>query len=240
MQRIVSLVPSQTELLYSLGLEQEVVGITKFCVHPTHWRKEKTIVGGTKNFHFERIEALSPTLILGNKEENYKEGIEYLAERYPVWISDIVSWQDALDMIDTVGRLTCREKEATQVLTEINTRYQALRQALQPKGKVLYLIWREPFMAVGKDTFIHTMLELAGFENVCAHLLRYPELSEEAIQMLMPETIMLSSEPYPFQDKHIKELQKLCPQSTIKLVDGELFSWYGSRLVKGLAYLKTL
>lgn len=241
--RIVSLVPSQTELLFDLGLEQEVVGITKFCIHPKFWAKQKPKIGGTKQFHFDRIEALQPDLIIANKEENYKEGIEYLAERYPVWISDIFTWQDAMRMIAQVGELTSRPTEAQTLLGTLQASYEQLKQAsstLAYPVRVLYLIWREPYMAVGKDTFIHDMLNTCGFENVCGHLSRYPELAYEDIKALAPDLIMLSSEPYPFRQKHIVELQQIAPQSRAELVDGEMFSWYGSRMTKGLPYMEAI
>ncbi len=240
-KRIISLVPSQTELLFDLGLNEEVVGITKFCVHPAKLAKGKTKIGGTKKFNFERIAELRPDLIIANKEENYQEGIEYLAGKYPVWISDIVDWQSALNMIAQVGELACRTKEAQVLLEQIQVKQAFLAsQSRQETSKVLYLIWREPFMAAGKATFINTMLELAGFENVCASVSRYPELTSQDIEAMQPDVIFLSSEPYPFRHKHILELQQICPQSEVRLVDGEMFSWYGSRLLKGLAYCSDL
>lgn len=236
-KRIVSLVPSQTELLFDLGLQEEVVGVTKFCIHPQEAVKDKVKIGGTKKFHFERIEALKPDLIIANKEENYEEGIYALEKKYPVWISDVVTWQDALDMVGKVGELTCREVEAQRLLTELeDLRIFPVRES----AKVLYLIWREPYMAVGKDTFIDSMLALCGFQNVCAPLSRYPELAYQDIPNLHPDYIFLSSEPYPFQAKHLQELEALCPTSKVLLVDGEMFSWYGSRLKKGLAYCADL
>jgi ABC-type Fe3+-hydroxamate transport system substrate-binding protein len=238
-RRIVSLVPSQTELLYDLGLDEEVVGITKFCIHPSAWQKSKTIIGGTKNFQFNTIDALSPDLVIGNKEENYKDGIERLREKYPVWMSDIVSLSDALKMIFLIGELTERELKAKSIIAAIQSSFASLIKQTQRK-RVLYLIWRKPWMAAAGETFINTMLEEMGLENSLNAKSRYPELSEEDIQSLNPEIVFLSSEPYPFQEKHRIELQQILPSAKIMLVDGEMFSWYGSRLIKAPAYFNSL
>jgi ABC-type Fe3+-hydroxamate transport system substrate-binding protein len=227
-QRIVSLVPSQTELLYALGLEDRVVGITKFCVHPEKWRNSKTIVGGTKNFHFDTIEKLNPDLIIGNKEENYAKGIETLRQRYPVWMSDIVSFADAIAMISALSILTQTESKGNEIIQSIESAF-SLMPKIQPK-RTLYLMWREPWMGAASGTFIHTILEKTGLTNVLGKETRYPELSTERIRELNPEVVLLSSEPFPFQSKHIDEIRTILPKSKILLVDGEMFSWYGSRL----------
>ncbi len=237
-RRIISLVPSQTELLADLGLEQQVVGITKFCIHPPVWRKTKALVGGTKHFDFEAIQSLQPDLIIGNKEENYKEGIEALEGRYPVWISDIVTLQDAFGMIAGVGQITGSSLAAGRIIDGIRDAFAQIKRHKQLS--VLYLIWKKPWMAAGSGTFIHEMLATIGLNNVTAHLPRYPELTPQQIQELKPDLIFLSSEPYPFQDKHKAGLQELCPASKILLVDGEMFSWYGSRLLKAPAYFNSL
>lgn len=235
--RIVSLVPSQSELLYHLGLDAEVAGITKFCIHPEGWIKSKTIVGGTKKFDFEAIDRLQPDLIIGNKEENYKEGIEHLQSKYPVWMSDLENFQDAIAMIGQIGSLVNRKEQAAELVKRIENSFATL-PSFQSK-KVLYLIWRKPWMAVGPNTFIHDILRQLKFSNV-VNQSRYPELTEATIQALNPEVILLSSEPFPFAEKHVDELQAICPQATIELVDGEMFSWYGSRLQYAPAYFQQL
>jgi ABC-type Fe3+-hydroxamate transport system substrate-binding protein len=237
-KRIISLVPSQTELLYDLGLDTEVVGITKFCVHPNHWQKSKQIVGGTKKFRFDVIDALSPDLIIGNKEENYLEGIEYLQKTYPVWMSDIVSLQNALDMIEVVGELTGTEDKATKIIENIQRAFASIKG--KAVRRVLYLIWREPWMGAGDHTFIDTMLNEMGLVNSLKDRLRYPELSENDIINLDPDLVLLSSEPYPFKENNCVELQRILPLANIILVDGEMFSWYGSRLIHAPAYLNSL
>lgn len=236
-KRIISLVPSQTELLASLGLQDEVVGITKFCVHPEAWQKSRTLIGGTKNFRYDVIDDLQPDLIIGNKEENYQEGIYELRKKYPVWMSDIVTWSDALSMIRGIGQITDKEAQALTIMNSIENAFEALNTF--SSQSVLYFIWRKPWMVAGRDTFIHTMLEKLNLRNVVTSS-RYPELSDEEIQKLNPEYIFLSSEPYPFQERHIAELNKLCPSSKIILVDGEMFSWYGSRLLHAPLYFNSL
>lgn len=236
-RRIVSLVPSQTELLHSLGLDQQVVGITKFCVHPEGWRMQKKTVGGTKTPHLEAIRALQPELIIGNKEENEQSSIEALAQEFPVWMSDIYTLDDALQMMRRVGEVTDREAQAHKLISTIHQRFLSLpRPKVSPR--VLYLIWRKPWMAAGSQTFIHEMLESCGFTNAVANQSRYPELSEGEMQALEPDVVFLSSEPYPFKEKHLAELQALLPQAKLLLVDGELFSWYGSRLLQAPAYFR--
>lgn len=236
--RIVSLVPSQTELLYSLGLEEEVVGITKFCLHPKLWFKSKTRVGGTKTINVDVVKQLNPTLIIANKEENTQDQIEALRDVCTVYVSDIVSFQDALDMIDMVGQLTRRVEMARELIEQLQY---LSEQFIKPNDirRVLYLIWENPIMAAGKNTFIDSMLSLAGWQNVLEEN-RYPELNNDNIISLKPDLIFLSSEPFPFKAKHIKHYQSLVPQAKVELVDGELFSWYGSRLLHSFQYLKKL
>lgn len=238
-QRIVSLVPSQTELLFELGLGDKVVGVTKFCIHPPDARQRATVVGGTKNFDFEKIAALRPDLIIGNKEENYQEGIEQLAANYPVWLSDISNLPDALRMIRQVGVLVGAKPRADQLAATIERSF--ARLALSP-GPVsaAYFIWRKPYMVAAAGTFIDDMLTRAGFVNVFAPQQRYPEVSAEQLAAAAPQVILLSSEPYPFAAKHMAEFHAICPPAQIQIVDGELFSWYGSRLQHSAAYFANL
>ena len=240
--RIVSLVPSQTELLYDLGLGDRVVGITKFCIHPADWFKTKTRVGGTKNINFNTIAKLQPDLIIGNKEENDRESIEQLMQQYPVWMSDIKTLDDAKDMIVAISRITQTEDKAEEIITTVDEGFSSLTP-LYPTRSVLYLIWNNPYMAAGSDTFINHLLERCGFYIpgiLSENDIRYPELSEDQIFHLNPEYILLSSEPFPFKEKHIKALQAILPKAKIMLVDGEMFSWYGSRLIHTGPYLQNL
>lgn len=247
--KIVSLVPSQTELLFDLGLRDEVVGITKFCVYPDEWFRTKTRIGGTKNISIEKIKQLSPDLILANKEENVKEQVEELATYFNVHTTDIKTLNDAIEMIVDVGELVSKKQEARLIAKKIEVNFRALAtplnitQNLKPRTKnptLLYLIWNNPFMSVGNDTFIHNMLTLCSYENVCRNLQRYPEISSEKIAHLKPDIIFLSSEPFPFKQKHINELKAISPASKIMLVNGAFFSWYGSRLVNAPVYFEQL
>lgn len=238
-QRIVSLVPSQTELLASLGLEQEVVGITKFCVHPEHWFRSRQRVGGTKKVHIDRVHELQPDLILANKEENVREQVEELARHYPVWVSDVNTLEDAYAMIRTVGSITGKAAEGEAIATRIEGAFASL-QATSPPINTAYLIWREPYMTIGHDTFIHHILERCGLRNVFEHRARYPAIRIEELQAANCQLLLLSSEPYPFKQQHIDELQQYLPSTRIMLVDGELFSWYGSRLLEAPAYFHQL
>lgn len=237
-KKIVSTVPSQTEVLYDLGLEENVVGITKFCVHPKHWLKTKTIIGGTKNLNIDKIKALQPDLILSNKEENTPEAIHELAQLFPVYVSDVKNHESAMNMLNDIGKMTGKQKVAQEWIDEINSRYQRLKvPPVHNLRRALYLIWKNPWMSVGADTFIHQMMQLAGFQNVTSHLTRYPELTQEAIEELQPELILLSSEPYPFREKHAKAMQQLWPDTKVKCVDGEMFSWYGTKMKRSYDYL---
>ncbi len=238
-KRIVSLVPSQTEYLYDLGLEEEVVGITKFCIHPSIWRKSKTIIGGTKNVSFEKVRALKPDLIIGNKEENTKEDIELLKSIAPVWMSDIYTLDDALHMMLELGEVLKKKEKANTLVKTIRKQFSELEeQQFRNRGSVLYLIWDKPIIGVASATFIDDILKRAGFSNVLANQERYPQL--EQLDELDPNYVFLSSEPYPFKEMHIQNIQKKFPNSTIMLVDGELFSWYGSRLLKSVLYIKQI
>ena len=239
-KRVVSLVPSQTELLHYLGLGDRVVGITKFCVHPSEWYKNKNRVGGTKNVSIEKVSALKPDLIIGNKEENKKENIEELSSVAPVWISDIYNLSDSLKMITDFGELLDVKSTADQLKSLIAKEFKRLEEVkLDQKNSVLYLIWKQPYMGVAKETFIDYILtEELGFKNCLSSKVRYPEINIEKIEQ--PNYVFLSSEPYPFKDKHIDELKAYFPNSKILLVDGEYFSWYGSRLKDAPRYFEKL
>lgn len=238
-KRIVSLVPSQTALLHTLGLEAETIGITKFCIHPAAWRKDKTIIGGTKSIHIDRVMALQPDLIIANKEENIKEQVEALAKHFPVWVTDVNNLEDAYQMIMGIGSLTHTQAAANKCVQEITQAFEILPQDA-PKIPACYLIWKDPYMTIGGDTFISDMMNKAGWQNVCSHLSRYPTIDIEQIIQSKCEWILLSSEPYPFSQKHIQELSTQLPHCKILLVDGEIFSWYGSHLLQAPAYFQKL
>lgn len=241
-QRIISLVPSQTELLFDLDLNEQVVGITKFCVHPAEWFYTKTRVGGTKKIHLDIIHQLQPDLIIANKEENVKEQIEECAKNYPVWISDVNNLADAYEMIEQVGIITGKADKSKEIVGSIKKEFSQFQNTCPPPaGKAVrtcYLIWNDPYMTVGSDTFIHSMLETAGFVNVFKDQKRYPIVTDEELINKNLDVLFLSSEPFPFKQKHVDQLQSLLPGTKIMLVDGEMFSWYGSHLLHAPAYFK--
>jgi ABC-type Fe3+-hydroxamate transport system substrate-binding protein len=264
-KRILSIVPSQTELLSDLGLDEEIIGITKFCVHPDNWFRNKQRVGGTKKLNIQLIRQLQPDLIIANKEENNREEIQELEKEFPVWISDIKNLADACDMILRIGELVGKPKESEKVVMEIQECFKDLESIIEPQtslpaeakaeeanvlgrggecggGKLqtIYLIWKDPYMTVGGDTFIHDMIKFCGFENIFESEPRYPEISVSQLSSVNCQLLLLSSEPYPFKEKHIDELKSQLPNTQICLVDGEMFSWYGSRLRLAPAYFRKL
>jgi len=234
-KRIVSLVPSLTELLQYFSLDREVVGITKFCVHPKEWFDSKDRVGGTKNIKLTRIRELNPDLIIGNKEENTESDIEALSKEFPVWMTDVNSFDDALDMIKGLGTLLLKETLSDGMVDMLHKSYEKLGKIGKGK-KVLYLIWDEPTYIAGTSTYIGSIIEKLGFVNDC-QIERYPSIAE--VQHADPDYVFLSSEPFPFKSKHIEKYEKQFPNSQVILVDGEMFSWYGSRMLLAIDYFKT-
>lgn len=227
--RIISLVPSQTELLSSLGLDIEVVGISKFCIHPKKWFQSKERIGGTKSVNIEHVRSLNPDLIIGNKEENSIEDINQLKEIAPVWMSDIYTVDDSIEMINSIAEITGKSLEGNLLIDQIKSSFKKLEEFISSvdfSGKsALYFIWDEPSMVAGRKTFIDNLLEKCGFSNATS-IERYPVVEE----LVSPDFVFLSSEPFPFKEKHISIYQQAYPNSKIVLVDGEMFSWYGSRL----------
>lgn len=237
-RRIVSLVPSQTELLFDLGLDEEIVGLTKFCIHPIEKFAAKQKVGGTKKLNVEVIAALKPDLIIGNKEENSKADIELLQQQFPVWMTDIYTLEDASRAITDIGSLVDRAPEANYLNHLITAGFRDLQTLALQKGinkTAAYIIWKEPYMLAGPQTFIHDVLTKIGLYNVVKEN-RYPAMALSDIAKLNPDFVFLSSEPYPFKQKHMDEVRQELPKAQVLLVDGEMFSWYGSRLVKAVQY----
>lgn len=236
-QRIISLVPSQTELLFDLGLGERVVGITKFCIHPSDWFKTKTRIGGTKKVNFDAVKSLNPDLIIGNKEENTIEDIKLLRTIAPVWMSDVNSYDDALLMVHSIGELTNTLPLARRLTNQIETAFHELESyTSNTKLRVRYLIWKDPYFQVGNATFIDAMITKIGWVNVCTDT-RYPEWQLTLDGM---DVLLLSSEPYPFKEEDIQPLKEKFPNVKIGIVDGELFSWYGSRMRLAPDYFKKL
>ena len=240
--RIISLVPSQTELLFDLGLDSEVVGITKFCIHPKAWFKTKTRVGGTKNLNMKTIHALEPDLIIANKEENVKEQIEELSRNYDIWVTDVNTLGDATQMIQDIGEITYKEEIAYTLQKYILQKFVSLRKKTEQNKKIraAYFIWKDPYMVAAGETFINNLLPYCGVDNIFSNETRYPEIELKSLTVKKCALILLSSEPYPFKEKHQKDMEELLPGVPVLLVDGEMFSWYGSRLSKAAAYLEKL
>ncbi|ESU20981.1 ABC-type transport system, binding protein precursor component [Flavobacterium cauense R2A-7] len=256
-KRIISLVPSQTELLYDLGLEDSIVGITKFCVHPFHLKATKAIVGGTKQVKIDKIKALQPDIIIANKEENTLEIVESLQDICSVWVTDIITIEDNLQMISDFGQLFNKRIEAQKWIDKTNFALADFQHFIKDKEvkKVAYFIWANPYMVAGGDTFINELLKLNKFENiydnhenlrgaeqhVAKYEGRYPEIVIQKMRIQGdPDYVLLSSEPFPFKDEHAFELGRHTHHATTIFVDGEMFSWYGSRLVKAIEYFKSL
>lgn len=236
--RIVSTVPSITELLSDLGLEDQVVGITKFCVHPALWFRTKNRIGGTKTLNIEKIKELQPDLVIANKEENVKAQIEALQQFTEVLITEIRTPEDNLELISQIGELTDTRITAIKLRQELEEAIYAVSST--HNIPTAYLIWREPYMTVGSDTYIHALMKKCGFQNIFGHQTRYPETTFTELENLQPKLILLSSEPYPFKQKHSEEIAAKIPSTKVILVDGEAFSWYGTRLIKTAPYLGEL
>ncbi len=239
-KRIVSLVPSQTELLVDLGLRDHLIGITKFCVHPESLRNEIAVVGGTKKVNLEKIKALKPDIIICNKEENTEEIVSNCCDICSVWVSDIYTIQDCMNMIAEFGKLFKVEDKALDINRSIKSASQDFVEFIQdkPTRSVAYLIWKDPYMIAGQNTFINELLQLNNFQNFnCKSNQRYPQIQLEELNKA--DLILLSSEPYPFKASDVQILKNALNKE-VRLVDGEYFSWYGSRLKDAFAYFKTL
>lgn len=234
---IISLVPSLTEMICDLGLEENLKGITKFCVHPSGLRHKKTIVGGTKNVRLGVIDSLNPDLIIANKEENDQGQILELIERHKVFVSDIKNTDDSLNILRSMGQLFQQSVKADQLSGDISA---TLPKLIMPSKRTLYLIWQNPYMSIGGDTYIHHIISMLGLRSVTKAASRYPTLSAQDISRLNPDLVLLSSEPFPFKEKHVEEINKLVPQAKVILVDGEIFSWYGTRILKKKGYFENL
>ncbi len=238
-KRIISLVPSQSEFLWDIGIRNELLGISKFCIHPDIMFKSKARVGGTKDLDLDKIRSLKPDLIIGNKEENEKNQIETLQKEFNVWMSDVYNFEDAFAMMSELGSVLDKANETRSILDKLSISLPKIKNIFNHQ-KVAYFIWNKPYMFAGKNTFIDFILKYVGLTNTLGNLQRYPELNKEELTNLNPEYCLLSSEPFPFSRKHINEIQGILPKSKLIFVDGEMFSWYGSRLLHLERYLYTL
>ena len=240
--RIISLVPSQTELLFNLGLVKSLVGITKFCVHPKELKAQIAQVGGTKKINIKTIKNLNPDIIICNREENTALMVEELSEFCLVLVTDIATINDNINMIFSFGQLFDRENEARLWIDKINSAYTHFKIFIQsqPVKKVVYFIWKNPYMVAAAGTFIDEMLRINNFKNVYENENRYPVIELEKTVEKSPDILFLSSEPYPFKKKDADEITKIITNVKIIFVDGEMFSWYGTRVLEAFGYFRIL
>jgi ABC-type Fe3+-hydroxamate transport system substrate-binding protein len=242
-QRIISLVPSLTELLHDLGLEKRIVGITKYCVHPFHYGSTKIKVGGTKKVKFDVIKELNPDFILCSKEENTAEMVSELEKIAPVFVSDVNSFQEAMELIIQFGEIFGKRIESQNLVAKINSKYADFQSFIKNKRtiKVAYFIWKEPWMVVGSPTFINDILRINRMENVFEKKGRYPEININHLKLQgNPELLLFSSEPYHFIEDDAYEVLHVNEKVLTIFVDGQYFSWYGSRLLKAFDYFKKI
>jgi ABC-type Fe3+-hydroxamate transport system substrate-binding protein len=253
--RIISLVPSITELLVDLGLGAFLVGRTGFCIHPAEAVKHIPKVGGTKDVNLAKIKKLNATHVIVNVDENELPTVNALREFVPhVIVTHPQTPQDNLALIDQLLdafatdsiALRAMNKPASQLKRQIDEGLNRLAALPKRNERVLYLIWRDPWMTVARDTYISRMLDLIGWQTWPNALggdvgaARYPAIQGHEPWLRDVQRVLLSSEPYRFGAQHLNEAQSWLPQATVQLVDGEMLSWYGSRAVKGLAYLAEL
>lgn len=244
--RLVSLCPSLTELLHDLGAADQVVGRTKFCIHPAPWVDGIEKVGGTKNPKIARIVALAPDLVFMNEEENRAEDAGALRQAGIAVHSSMPRTAAATaEMVRSIAHAIARPEAGERIASDIERRAARVQGAarLLPTVSYAYLIWRDPWMTVSDDTFVSAMLALAGGRNVFgASGDRYPVITPAALRDAAPDVTFLSSEPFPFTERHIAELMQLTGMGADRfaLADGELLSWHGSRTPAGIDYAEAL
>lgn len=233
-QRIVSLVPSLTETLVELGAEDRLVGLTKFCIHPDRIRREKVRIGGTKGVNLGAIMDLRPDLVIANLEENEAQDVMALEiAGIPCWVCDVRSVERAFDLLADLGVLVGCGDAGAALRDEVRASWSTKRSGFQPAArKVAYAVWRNPWMWAGRDAYIQDVLRWWGW-NPWPQEPRYPELELEAVRQAGVEEVLLPSEPFPFREAHREE----CEGLRSRLVDGEMFSWYGSRMARVPAYI---
>ncbi|MCK1997358.1 helical backbone metal receptor [Psychrobacillus psychrodurans] len=237
-KRIISICPAITETLFSLGLEKEIVGRTKYCIFPKGIVDQVQIVGGTKEINFEKVKEIQADLIFAEKEENTEEIVLELEKIAPVFVLEVKSIQNAYRFITTLGEVTATTMTAKLLLTACQKSFQSIKS--RENGKAAYVIWRKPYMVVGGTTYINDVLQVMGFENPFTNEeSRYPTVTNEQLTNANLDKLFLASEPFPFQQKHLAEFQAFLPNTEIILVDGEMF-WYGSRMLVAGEYLAEL
>ena len=246
--RIVSLVPSLTECLFELGLGPFVVGRTGFCIHPADQVRDVAKVGGTKSIDIEKVRDLSPTHVVVNREENPRDPVDQIRQFVPnIVVTDPVTVGDNILLYRQLGEVFNVMAAAERLVTRFETVHQRLLSQNFSSLRLIYLIWRDPWMTVASDTFISQMLAQAGMLTVpdttargpLPDAARYPEITEEQMANAKPDLILLSTEPYRFQESHCELIRRIdgLDATPCRLIDGEMTSWYGPRAIKGVEYL---
>ncbi len=245
-RRIVSLIPSTTETLCALGLAPALVGITAYCREPAELLRGKPRVGGEKDPDLEKIRALAPDLVIANIEENRPQDVAALRRwGIPVWVTYPRTVADGIRMIRELGAVTGAERRADELARECQALYVA-RTAGRPAVPVFYAIWRDPWMTVNRDTYIHDMLRVCGGANVFADApARYPAVTLDEVAARRPAVVLLPDEPYRFRAAHVKELAAhtdipAVRDGRVRLVDGKPFSWHGPRIAEALRTIPAL
>jgi len=240
-QRIISLVPSITELLIDLGMDRAMMGRTRFCIHPAEKVKDIPVVGGVMGLNRHEIDKMQPDLIFASREENAQNEIMELANDYPLWVSDVHNLHDALAMIENIGEICGKKTFASQLTKKIREAFHQLDHIPPDIVRAAYLVWNKPLYTINADTFIHDMLKRCGIKNIFADKPKaYPVITEKEIRDRKPDFIFLPSEPYPFKEKDARDFSRMFPKTEVKRVDGEFFTWYGSHLVDAPSYFKQL
>ncbi|MCF8218463.1 MAG: helical backbone metal receptor [Bacteroidales bacterium] len=239
-QRIVSLCPSVTETLVKLGLKEELAGRTSYCYRPVGEIEDVEKIGGPKELDFQAIETAKPDLIFAVKEENDRNQIQKLRENYPVFVFDVNTYAEALDMIIRIGEMTEKQEKAVELSDQIDKAFAQIPQLEVPRT-FLYLVWKDPLMAAGKRTFINSVLSSHGFINCMDPFIqRYVTLNIEVFKKLKFEVAFLPSEPMEFNEEDKKDILAFFPEADVRLVDGESFSWFGYRMLHAAEYLTKL
>ncbi len=227
--------PSITELVCELGLIDQLVGRTGFCIHPKAALKAIPKVGGTKSVNLKKIRELAPTHVIVNVDENTKETADALAKFVPnVIVTHPLGPLDNLALYRLMGRHFNVQARAEALCEEFSSIFELVSKKSFQKRNVLYLIWKDPWMTVSRDTYISRTLALFGLQTLPESVDRYPELKD--LDVMGVELILLSTEPFRFRDSHVKEIEKNTGKP-VRLIDGEMTSWYGSRAIEGLGYL---
>lgn len=243
-ERIVSLVPSLTEALFAFGLGEKVVGRTRYCTQPPRAVGKITKIGGTKKVDLESILSLEPDLVVAVREENPRESVEALMDAgVPVLLGEPETVAGAVEFLKEIAdRIEAPRAQA--VLEPIERVCERLRSAKPETRRVFAPIWKEPYMSVGSDTYVHDVLKLCGGENICGDSERYPEVSLEEIEAKQPEAVLLPDEPYPFSAEDLPKFYALdvpaARDDRIHLVDGKLLTWYGPRMASSLTQIAAL